>query len=61
MQEFVWDGVTYLFDANKCYDGLGLILLPDGRVIQVDGWFEVYPPRPMILVEVVVTTASKKS
>jgi hypothetical protein len=45
-QQFNFEGVTYIFDAIKCYYLSGLIKLPDNRVLRVGGWFECSPPSP---------------
>lgn len=47
---FVFEGVTYEVSL-KAYD-LGLIVLPDGRVLEANAWLESYPPQPDGLHEV---------
>lgn len=34
--------------SDEAYDQGGNIKLPDGRVLEVDGWFESLPPKPSI-------------
>lgn len=48
--EFVYDGKHYTVEA-KAYN-LNRIVLPDGRVLEADGWLESYPPQPEGLHEV---------
>jgi hypothetical protein len=49
--------ITFTYDekkysvASKAYD-LNLIVLPDGRAIEAEGWLESYPPKPSNLKEV---------
>lgn len=44
---FEFEGRKYRFDSVACYDGSGLVALPDGTVLVVTGcWFETYPPMP---------------
>jgi hypothetical protein len=47
MGRFEWEGRTYNFDALACYNGSGLISLPDGRILSVVLWFETAPPMPV--------------
>lgn len=46
--EFLFDGVVYDVSVDACRQG-GNIRLPDGRYLQVDGWFETWPPQPDIV------------
>lgn len=46
MQTFKWEDRTYTFDVMECYRGNGHIQLPDGRLLKVGGWCEVFPPIP---------------
>ena len=47
---FTYDGKKYRA-PSKAYD-VNLIILPDGRAIEADGWNESLPPRPVNLHEV---------
>jgi hypothetical protein len=49
---FDFDGKSYLFNSVAASKGTGLIRLPDGRHLLVEGWQETYPPRPVGLREV---------
>lgn len=61
MEKFNFETDTYEFDANRCYDTTGLVLLPDGRVLRVTGWFESYPPIPAGFKVVEVVSAIRVS
>jgi hypothetical protein len=44
MIHFSWQDVTYKVE-DRAYDD-NLIQLPDGVVLQADGWLESMPPQP---------------
>jgi len=44
---FTFEGRVYKV-SREAYDQAGNIQLPDGRVLEVDGWLESSPPRPII-------------
>ena len=46
---FSYDGKEYTV-AMTAHD-MNLIRLPDGRLLQVHGWRETLPPRPMSIQE----------
>ena len=46
---FSYDGKEYTVTMTA-YD-MNLIRLPDGRLLQVHGWQETLPPRPMSIRE----------
>ena len=46
---FSYDGKRYAV-TMAAYDG-NLIRLPDGRLLQVNAWFESLPPSPMNIQE----------
>lgn len=48
--EFEFEGVSYTV-SSKAYD-CDLIILPDGRALDVYGWTESEPPSPIKLGEV---------
>jgi len=47
---FTYDGKKYTV-GSKAYN-LNLIVLPDGRALKAESWFETYPPIPNGLKEV---------
>lgn len=42
----VVDEVKYLIDTFDAYDCGLPVELPDGRIFQIGGWFETFPPQP---------------
>lgn len=48
--EFVYEGVPYTV-SSRAYD-TDLIILPDGRALEVYGWSETEPPSPIELHQV---------
>ena len=55
---FSFEEMYYTTDA-EAYD-LNIIVLPDGRVLEVEGWLESNPPKPAGLHETKNLFASKK-
>jgi hypothetical protein len=47
---FSFEGRSYTV-ATRAYD-VDRIVLPDGRVLDVEGWSEMVPPTPRVLNEV---------
>jgi hypothetical protein len=55
---FWHEGKQYELDSAACYDTLAcVVVLPDGRVLRVDGWADVIPPRPDKLTDMKATPA----
>ncbi len=50
MIEFVYEGVTYHV-SDSAFD-VGRIVLPDGRVLELEGWSKMDPPIPTGFTEV---------
>lgn len=45
---FRFEGKEYTVGMEAC-DKDTLIRLPDGRILEVEGWYECYPPKPVLL------------
>lgn len=52
---FAFEGKPYRAPAD--FYNTGYAALPDGRIVQADGWLETYPPQPAGLKVVPVSQA----
>lgn len=58
MCSFIFEDKRYQVSI-EAYEQSGNIKLPDGRILEVDGWLESMPPQPSI--SGVVTETSQRS
>ncbi len=49
---FIYDGMTYYFNACECYDNDSLVRLPNNDILHIQFWLESNPPLPQNIVKV---------
>ncbi len=55
----VFEGIEYRISAKVYDEREPLVRLPDGRLIMILSWYEIFPPRPNKVVEVEVWKAEE--